>query len=71
MASQATPRALVVLRVPRGAQAPGEEQIRSAIMADRSQLALPPGEVLGYQIAGPYGVLVAGKAFDEYVVWEA
>jgi len=71
MVSPASPRALVVLRVPRGAPAPGDEQIRRAIAVDRSQLALPPDDVLGYRIAGPYAVALAGQELDEYVAWEA
>lgn len=71
MVSPASPRALVVLRVPRGAPAPAEEQIRSALAADRSQLALPPGQVFGYRIAGPYAIALGGQEFDEYVAWEA
>jgi hypothetical protein len=68
--SQAAPKALVVLRVPRGAEAPGEDDIRAAIAADRSRLALPPGAVHAYRLAGPYGIELDGEALDEYVAWE-
>ena len=71
MASQASPRALVVLRVPRGAPAPGDAQLRAAIAADRTQLGLPPDELLGYRVAGPYAVSLGEQVFDEYVAWEA
>ena len=71
MASQASPRALVVLRVPRGAAAPDQDLVRAAIAADRRQLGLPPDELLGYRIAGPYAVALGDGTFDEYVAWEA
>ena len=71
MASQASPQALVVLRVPRGAPAPGDAQLRAALAADRTQLGLPRDELLGYRVAGPYPVSLGAQAFDEYVAWEA
>jgi hypothetical protein len=65
-----TPRALVVLRVPRGAAPPDEAAIRDAMAADRTRLALPPAPGLDYRLAGPYPVTVDGAALDEYVAWE-
>lgn len=59
-----------MLRVPRGAPRPGDGQIREAIRADRRHLALSPGDGNGYQLVGPYPIIVAGAAIDEYVAWE-
>ena len=70
MVSQVSPRALVVLRVARGAQPPGEVEIRAAIQADRAVLALPPDDGLAYRLAGPYLIELAGQPLDEYVAWE-
>jgi hypothetical protein len=63
-------RALVVLRVPRGAAPPPEHDIRAALTADRTHLALPPADLVSYQLAGPYRIEVAGQPLDEYVAWE-
>jgi len=68
--SQVPVRALVVLRVPRGAAPPADGDIRAAIAADRAQLALPPAAASGYRLAGPYAIEVGGHALDEYVAWE-
>lgn len=65
-----SPRALVVLRVPRGAPAPADADIRAAIADDRGRLALPPAEPFTYRIAGPYEIEVEGHPIDEYVAWE-
>jgi hypothetical protein len=70
MARHPTPRALVVLRVPRGGARPDEGAIRAKIAADRSRLSLPPADAFGYEIAGPYAVELGGAALDEYVAWE-
>jgi uncharacterized lipoprotein YbaY len=64
------PRALVVLRVARGASPPDETAIRAAIVADRARLALPRDAVVEYRLAGPYAIEVDGRAVDEYVAWE-
>ena len=68
--SQASPRALVVLRVARGAAAPDEHDIRARIAADRARLGLPPDGDGGYRLAGPYPIELGGQALDEYVAWE-
>jgi len=68
--SQASPRALVVLRVPRGAGPPADAELRAAIAADRSRLALPTAEVPAIRLAGPYAIDLDGRAVDEYVAWE-
>ena len=65
-----SPRALVVLRVPRGAGPPAARDVRAAIETDRSALGLPPGDVTEYRLAGPYAIDVAGEPVDEYVAWE-
>jgi hypothetical protein len=61
---------LVVLRVPRGSPPPTDADIRSALEADRTRLAVPPVPGLNYRIGGPYAVDVSGRALDEYVAWE-
>jgi len=68
--SQVPPRALVVLRVPRGAPAPAEPDLRAAIAADRARLALPPAADAGYRLAGTYAIELEGRSLDEYVAWE-
>jgi hypothetical protein len=68
--TQVPPRALVVLRVARGAPPPAEDEVRRAIASDRAHLRVPPGETAGYRIAGPYEIELGGRALDEYVAWE-
>ena len=67
---QMPPRALVVLRVPRGADAPDGAHIRAAIAADRQRLSLPATPLLEYRLAGPYAIEIGSEAVDEYVAWE-
>jgi hypothetical protein len=69
-APQTMPRALVVLRVPRGAPAPDDAAIRSALAGDRARLALPPVAGVTYRVAGPYAIEIGGQALDEYCAWE-
>ena len=69
MEGRVPPRALVVLRVQRGAPGPGEADIRQALQADRAALALPPADGIIYRLAGPYPIEVEGRALDEYVAW--
>jgi len=64
------PRALVVLRVERGAAPPASADVRAAIAADRARLALPPAPLLEYRLAGPYPLELDGASIDEYVAWE-
>ena len=68
--SHMPPRALVVLRVPRGAAPPAEDDIRAAIGDDRARLALPADDVGAYRLAGPYAIELDGRSLDEYVAWE-
>jgi hypothetical protein len=70
MTRTVSPRALVVLRVGRGAACPAEPDIQDAIRVDRRRLALPPVESITYRLAGPYPIEVGGQALDEYVAWE-
>ena len=63
-------RALIVLRLPRGAAPPSEPDIRAAIENDRARLALPVDDVGAYRLAGPYAIEVDGRSLDEYVAWE-
>jgi hypothetical protein len=70
LVGHASPRALVVLRVPRGAPAPAAADVRAAITADRARLALPATDDAGYRLAGPYAIELEGRALDEYVAWE-
>jgi len=65
-----SPRALVVLRVPRGASPPADRAVRAAIETDRATLHLPQVDVTEYRLAGPYAIDIAGEAVDEYVAWE-
>jgi hypothetical protein len=63
--------ALVLLRVPRGAEAPGDTRIAQALRDDRRRLGLADTENGGgHRIAGPYPIEVDGQALDEYVAWE-
>jgi hypothetical protein len=68
--NQATPRALVVLRVPRGGPPPADPDVRAAIAADRARLSLPAASDASYRLAGPYAIELDGRALDEYVAWE-
>ena len=70
MEGRVPPRALVVLRVERGAPGPVDTDIRRALQADRTALALPPADGIAYRLAGPYPIEVEGRALDEYVAWE-
>lgn len=70
LVTQAAPKALVLLRVARGAAAPAEAEVRSAIAADRARLALPAAEIVAFRLAGPYAIEVDDQALDEYVAWE-
>ena len=70
MAVAVSPKALVVLRVARGAARPSEPDIQKAIRDDRRHLALPPVDTVTYRVAGPYPIEVGGQALDEYVAWE-
>jgi hypothetical protein len=70
MEGRVLPRALVVVRVERGATRPSDADIRRALQADRAALALPPVDGLAFRLAGPYPIVVDGRALDEYVAWE-
>jgi hypothetical protein len=70
MVAAVSPRALVVLRVPRGAPRPPEPDIQNAIRDDRRRLSLPPVDGIAYRVAGPYPIEVGGQVLDEYVAWE-
>jgi hypothetical protein len=70
MPGTVSPKALVVLRVARGASCPAEPEIQDAIRVDRRRLALPPIDSITYRLAGPYAIEVEGQALDEYVAWE-
>ena len=69
--SHLPPRALVVLRVPHGAAAPSESDLRRAIELDRVRLVLPPTNAFTVRVAGPYTITIGGQTLDEYVAWEA
>lgn len=64
------PRALIVLRRPRGAPPPAAGVIREAIGADRIRLRLPLDPDVVFHLAGPYAIEVGGQSLDEYVAWE-
>ena len=65
-----TPRALVVLRVARGAPPPDGAALRAALAKDRLRLALPPAPDVEFRLAGPYAIEIDDRPLDEYVVWE-
>jgi hypothetical protein len=64
------PRALVVLRLPRGAPVPAASAVREAILADRQRLGVTGASDVEYRLAGPYAIEIDGQALDEYVAWE-
>ena len=64
-------QAFALIRVPRGAAHPSEEQQRAALQADHEQIHQPPPSApTELHVAGPYHILVDGTELDEYVVWE-
>jgi hypothetical protein len=65
-----SPRALVLIRVPRGAASPPGETIERAIRDDRRRLGLPEDGTPAFLVAGPYAIEMDGQALDEYVAWE-
>jgi hypothetical protein len=65
-----TPRALVVLRVPRASPPPDDAAVEAAITSDRAKLGLPAIAGLSYLLAGPYPIELDGRSLDEYVAWE-
>ncbi len=69
--SRATAAALTVIRVARGANRPSDDQVRAALQADRKRLAIDEQPLIDdFAITGPYAITLAGRDFDEYVVWE-
>ena len=69
--TDASHRALVLLRVPRGAAPPDDARIVQALRDDRRQLGLGEAQNgAGHRVAGPYSIEVGGQALDEYVAWE-
>jgi hypothetical protein len=71
MVNPAGPRALVLVRRPRGAPGPDAAEVRQALVDDRTRIATVGGASFGYRLAGPYPVVVDGVEMDEYVAWEA
>ncbi len=62
---------MTMIRVPRGAPAPTEMELRAAIEDDRTRLGLPRASTpFDVAVAGPYHVVVDGQELDEYSVWE-
>ena len=71
MTSAGTLAALAVVRVPRGAARPTNQELRHALEQDRHALHLAPAAVEGdLVVTGPYPVTMGEQQFDEYVVWE-
>jgi hypothetical protein len=69
--TDASHRALVLLRVPRGAEPPDDVRVAQALRDDRRRLGLTQAEDgASYRLAGPYSIEVGGQALDEYVAWE-
>ena len=66
-----TAGALTLIRVSRGAPAPGPDDLRAAIEKDRARQKLDGGQYFtDFSVGGPYPITVDGKELDEYVVWE-
>lgn len=69
--SRATATALAVVRVPKGAPRPTDDEFRAALEEDRKRLHLDSQPLFGdIAVAGPYPVTIEGVEYDEYVVWE-
>jgi hypothetical protein len=69
--TDASHRALVLLRVPRGAEPPDDTRVAQALRDDRRRLGLADAQNgAGHRVAGPYTIEIAGQALDEYVAWE-
>ncbi|MCX8073739.1 MAG: hypothetical protein N3C12_15030 [Candidatus Binatia bacterium] len=69
--SRATATALAIVRVPKGAPRPSDDEFRRALEEDRARLHLEPQPYIAdFFVAGPYSVTLDGQEFDEYVVWE-
>jgi len=67
----ATATAITSIRVARGAPRPSDTEFRAALQRDRERLrAATPVVEFDMRVVGPYPILVAGEALDEYVVWE-
>ena len=60
-----------LVRIPRGAARPTDEDFLAALQEDRKRLRLPAlnGQT-EFETAGPYAISVDGSELDEYVVWE-
>lgn len=69
--SRATATALAIVRVPRGAPRPSDDEFRRALEEDRARLNLEaqPG-IPDFLFAGPFPITLDGQELDEYVVWE-
>ncbi|GIW45012.1 MAG: hypothetical protein KatS3mg077_2294 [Candidatus Binatia bacterium] len=69
--SRATATALAIVRVPRGAPRPSDDEFRRALEEDRVRLRLEAHpDIPDFFVAGPFPVTWNGQEFDEYVVWE-
>jgi len=64
-------QAFALIRVPRDSARPTEDELRAALLEDAARIGQPVATApTDMQVAGPYHILVAGAALDEYVVWE-
>jgi hypothetical protein len=63
--------AITLIRVPRGAPAPENDECRRALAEDLAHLRVARQDN-GYEveIRGPYPISIADRELDEYVVWE-
>jgi len=69
--TDASHRALVLLRLPRGSAPPDDARIAQALRDDRRRLGLTDAENgAAHRLAGPYAIEIGGQALDEYVAWE-
>jgi hypothetical protein len=63
--------AVTLIRVPRGAPAPGGDECRRALNEDLARLGVVRrNDGFEVEIRGPYPISVADHELDEYVVWE-
>ena len=66
-----SPLAFTLLRLPRGAGRPSEDDFRRALEEDRAKLRLPRLNGAGdFEVTGPHPIIVDGQELDEWVVWE-
>ena len=67
-----SPLAFTLLRRPRGAPRPSDDDFRAALARDREKLRLPASNgAADFHASGPHPIFVDGQELDEWVVWES